>query len=92
MYCGPAPMRTGALYARLSAERQAKAYLPDRLVKAEDAPKSYTDLLNPLWADAIDTKRPTSGLQHLAWYTPRRRAESLSVLLHNRFPTMGRYL
>jgi iron(III) transport system substrate-binding protein len=121
-------LQTGALYARLSAERQAKAYLPDTLVltemgfaidfqkrggyashgspesaafkpyqqssppgfftwsdtivagiaynptlvRAEDAPKSYTDLLNPLWADAINTKLSTSGLQHLAWYTLRR--------------------
>ena len=121
-------LQTGALYARLSAERQAKAYLLDTLVltemgfaidfqkrggyasyvspesaafkpyqqssppgfftwsdtivagiaynpglvKAEDAPKSYTDLLNPLWADAINAKLSTSGLQHLAWYTLRR--------------------
>ena len=121
-------LQTGALYARLSAERQAKAYIPDSLVmteigfaidfqkrggyahyispesdvyqphqrstppgyynwnnvivagiaynptlvKPEDAPKNYLDLLNPAWTDAINTKLSTSGLQHLAWYVMRR--------------------
>lgn len=121
-------LQTGALYARLSAERQAKAYLPDTLVltemgfaidfqkrggyvtytspestillpyqrsnppgsytwsdmivagiaynptlvKADEAPKTYRDLLNPLWADAVNTKLSTSRLQHLAWYVLRR--------------------
>ncbi len=121
-------LQTGALYARLSAERQAKAYIPDTLVlteigfandfqrrggyaqylspesaafqphqqsnppgsytwndtivagiaynptivAAEDAPKSYRDLLKPLWTDAVNTKLSTSGLQHLAWYLLRK--------------------
>ena len=122
-------LQTGALYARLSAERQGKVYTPDtlmlteigfaldfqkrggyqlyvspeasaykpneqssppgyytwysliiagiaynpNLVTAAQAPKSYKDLLNPLWADAVNTKLSTSGLQHLAWYALRQR-------------------
>ena len=122
-------LQTGALYARLSAERQGKVYTPDTLMltevgfaldfqkrggyqmyvspessaykpneqssppgfytwysvivagiaynptllTAEQAPKSYKDLLNPLWADAVNTKLSTSGLQHLAWYALRQR-------------------
>jgi iron(III) transport system substrate-binding protein len=121
-------LQTGALYARLLAERQAKSYIPDTLILTEigfaldlqkrggyaqymspeaafytpaqqskpagfwtwdnvipagiaynttqltpeQAPKSYKALLNPLWADSVNTKLSTSGLQHLAWYSLRR--------------------
>ena len=121
-------LQTGALYARLSAERQAKTYVPNtliltevgfaidfqkrggyahymspesavypphqrsnppgyytwdnviiagiaynpNLVTAEEAPKSYKDLLDPKWHGAINTKLSTSGLQHLAWYVMRK--------------------
>jgi iron(III) transport system substrate-binding protein len=116
-------LQTGALYAKLMAERQAKTYQPDILaltdmtfvldfqkrggwmqyvspeldafkpenrsdpagnwiwggiivagiaynpttVKAEDAPKSWADLLNPRWKDAINVKVSNSGLQHETW-------------------------
>jgi iron(III) transport system substrate-binding protein len=116
-------LQTGALYAKLMAERQAHTYEPDVLaltditfvmdfqkrggwaryespelaafsaehksqpegywmwggiiiagiaynpttVKAEDAPKSWKDLLNPKWKDAINVKVSNSGLQHEAW-------------------------
>ena len=122
-------LQTGALYARLLAERQGKSYQPDTLILTEigfamdfqkrggyehyvspesaaykaneqssppgyytwdnvivagiaynpnivkpvDAPRSFKDLLNPLWTDAINTKLSTSGLSHLAWYSMRRR-------------------
>lgn len=121
-------LQTGALYAKLTAERQARAYMPDTLilteigfaldfqkrggyapyvspemaayaahqksspegfytwdneivagiaynpdlVKAEGAPKSWKDLLDPRWTNAINVKLSTSGLQHLAWYVMRR--------------------
>ena len=120
-------LQTGALYARITAERQGKVYIPDTLIltemgfaidfqkrggyaqymspeiqayqpnqrstppgyytwdnvivagiaynptllTVEEAPKSYRDLLNPLWANAVNTKLSTSGLQHLAWYVMR---------------------
>ncbi len=122
-------LQTGALYARLSAERQGKVYTPDTLmlteigfaidfqkrggyqhyispeaaaykaneqssppgfytwysvivagiaynptlVTAAQAPKSYKDLIDPLWADGVNTKLSTSGLQHLVWYALRQR-------------------
>jgi iron(III) transport system substrate-binding protein len=122
-------LQTGALYAKISAERQARTYVNDtlilteigfaldfqkkggwaeyispemtaykpfqksrpegyftwdnqiiagiaynpNLVKPEDAPKTYKDLLNPRYANAINTKLSTSGLQHLAWYLLRQR-------------------
>lgn len=43
------------------------AYNP-RLVKPEDAPKSWKDALDPRWAGVVNTKASTSGLQHVAWY------------------------
>jgi len=120
-------LQTGALYARLISERQARSYLPDTLilteigfaldlqkrggyaqyvspemaaytpqqkstpegyytwdneivagiaynptlVKPEDAPKSWKDLLDPRWANNINVKLSTSGLQHLTWYLLR---------------------
>lgn len=122
-------LQTGALYARLNAERQARTYVPDSLilteigfaldfqkrggyaqymspelkhykpqekstpegyytwdnliiagiaynpnvVKPEEAPKSWKDLLNPRWANLINVKLSTSGLQHSTWYTLRER-------------------
>ena len=116
-------LQTGALYAKLMAERQAHTYEPDILaltdvtfvldfqkrggwakyespeltafspehkskpegywvwgsiiiagiaynpttLKPEDAPKSWKDLLNPKWKDAINVKVSNSGLQHEAW-------------------------
>ena len=121
-------LQTGALYAKVTAERQARTYVNDtlilteiafaldfqkkggwapylspempayqpfqksmpegyytwdnqiiagiayntNLVKPEEAPKNYRDLLNPRYANAINTKLSTSGLQHLAWYMLRR--------------------
>jgi iron(III) transport system substrate-binding protein len=121
-------LQTGALYARLMSERQAKTYMPDTLilteigfaldfqkrggyqqyvspemaayapnqksqpegfytwdneivagiaynptlVKPEDAPKSWKDLLDPRWANSINVKLSTSGLQHLTWYLMRQ--------------------
>ncbi|MBS0643957.1 MAG: extracellular solute-binding protein [Acetobacteraceae bacterium] len=43
------------------------AYNP-KLVKPEDAPKSWKDALDPKWKGVINTKTVTSGLQHVAWY------------------------
>jgi len=116
-------LQTGALYAKLMAERQARTYQIDVLtltdmtfvldfqkrngwaryespelaafkpehkskpegyymwggiivagiaynpttLKAEDAPKSWKELLNPKWKDAINVKVSNSGLQHEAW-------------------------
>jgi len=42
------------------------AYNPTT-VKAEDAPKSWKDLLNPKWKDVINVKVSNSGLQHETW-------------------------
>jgi iron(III) transport system substrate-binding protein len=47
------------------------AYNPTTL-KAEDAPKSWKDLLNPKWKDAINVKVSNSGLQHEAWLMMRQ--------------------
>jgi len=116
-------LQTGALYAKLMAERQARVYQPDvlalsdmtfvldfqkrngwmpyaspelaafkpehksspeglwmwcgiivagiaynpNLVKAEEAPKSWKDTLDPKWKDSINVKVSNSGLQHLTW-------------------------
>ncbi len=43
------------------------AYNP-KLLKAEDAPKSWKDALNPKYAGIINTKTSTSGLEHVTWY------------------------
>ncbi|MGE0225136.1 MAG: ABC transporter substrate-binding protein [Acetobacteraceae bacterium] len=117
-------LQTGALYARLNAERQGRTYVPDTLilteigfaldfqkrggwahylspelvhyqphekstpegyytwdneiiagiaynpnvVKPEEAPKSWKDLLDPRWAGVINVKLSTSGLQHSVWW------------------------
>lgn len=47
------------------------AYNP-KLVKPEDAPKSWKDALDPKWKGVINTKTVTSGLQHVAWYELRK--------------------
>lgn len=47
------------------------AYNP-KLVKAEDAPKSWKDALNPRFSGAVNTKASTSGLQHVGWYELRK--------------------
>ena len=47
------------------------AYNPD-LVPADEAPKSWKDLLDPKWKDAINVKVSTSGLQHVTWYMIRQ--------------------
>jgi iron(III) transport system substrate-binding protein len=43
------------------------AYNP-KLLKPEDAPKSWKDALDPKYAGAINTKTSTSGLQHVTWF------------------------
>jgi iron(III) transport system substrate-binding protein len=43
------------------------AYNPN-LVKPEEAPKSWKDLLDPRWREAVNVKVSNSGLQHLTWY------------------------
>lgn len=47
------------------------AYNTDK-VKAEDAPKSWKDLLNPRWAKVTSTKQSTSGMQFVEWYELRK--------------------
>lgn len=37
-------------------------------VKAEEAPKTWKDLLNPRWQNAMSVKQSTSGLQFVQWY------------------------
>lgn len=43
------------------------AYNPN-IVKPEDAPKKWEDLLDPKWKDAMNVKVSNSGLQMSAWY------------------------
>lgn len=43
------------------------AYNP-KLVKPEDAPKSWKDSLDPRWKGTINAKVAASGLQHVTWY------------------------
>jgi len=47
------------------------AYNPN-LVPADQAPKSWKDLLDPQWKDVINVKVSNSGLQHVAWYMIRQ--------------------
>jgi iron(III) transport system substrate-binding protein len=47
------------------------AYNPT-LVSAAEAPKTYTDLLDPKWAENISVKVTISGLQHVTWYVIRK--------------------
>jgi len=41
-------------------------------VKAEQAPKSWKDILNPAFKDGISAKLSTSGMQHSQWYMLRK--------------------
>ena len=47
------------------------AYNTDK-VQPADAPKTWKDLLNPKWRNAISTKQATSGMQFVEWYELRR--------------------
>jgi iron(III) transport system substrate-binding protein len=47
------------------------AYNTDR-VPAAEAPKTWKDLLDPRWRNAISTKQATSGTQFVQWYELRR--------------------
>ena len=49
----------------------AIAYNP-KLVSAEEAPKTWKDMLDPKWTDAISVKVSISGLQHVEWYVLRQ--------------------
>jgi len=41
-------------------------------VKAEQAPKNWKDILNPVYKDGISAKLATSGMQHSQWYMLRK--------------------
>jgi iron(III) transport system substrate-binding protein len=41
-------------------------------VKPEEAPKGWTDLLQPRWKNAMSCKISASGLQFVQWYTLRK--------------------
>ncbi len=43
------------------------AYNPN-FVKADEAPKTWEDLLDPRWKDAVNVKVSNSGLQHATWF------------------------
>jgi iron(III) transport system substrate-binding protein len=47
------------------------AYNP-KTVPEDQAPKSWRDLLDPKWADAISVKVSNSGLQHETWFELKR--------------------
>lgn len=47
------------------------AYNP-KLVAASEVPRNWTDVFNPAFTGAINTKLSTSGLQHGAWYKLRQ--------------------
>lgn len=49
----------------------AIAYNPN-LVSADEAPKTWKDMLDPKWTDAISVKVTISGLQHVEWYMLRQ--------------------
>ena len=40
-------------------------------VKAEDAPKTYKDVLNPRWRNKMSCKISASGIQYVQWYLLR---------------------
>ncbi len=42
-------------------------YNTDR-VSADEAPKTWKDLLDPRWRNAMSTKQATSGMQFVEWY------------------------
>src|SRR5262245_64668025 len=41
-------------------------------VKAEQAPKTWKDIVNPIHKDGISAKLATSGMQHAQWYVLRK--------------------
>ena len=41
-------------------------------VKAEQAPKTWKDIVSPAFKDGISAKLSTSGMQHMQWYTLRK--------------------
>ena len=41
-------------------------------VKPEQAPKTWKDILNPIYRDGISAKLSASGMQHAQWYTLRK--------------------
>lgn len=41
-------------------------------VSAADAPKTWKDLLDPRWRNAMSTKQSTSGMQFVEWYELRK--------------------
>jgi iron(III) transport system substrate-binding protein len=41
-------------------------------VKPDDAPKSWTDLLDPRWKNQMSCKISSSGLQFVQWYTLKK--------------------
>lgn len=47
------------------------AYNTDR-VPAAEAPKTWKDLLDPRWRNAMSTKQATSGMQFVEWYELRK--------------------
>ena len=47
------------------------AYNPT-VVPPDQAPKTWEDLLDPKWTDAITVKVSNSGLQHVSWYELRQ--------------------
>ncbi len=47
------------------------AYNTDK-VPAADAPKTWKDLLDPRWRNAINTKQSTSGMQFVEWFELKR--------------------
>ncbi len=47
------------------------AYNP-KTVPADQAPKSWTDVLDPKWAGEVSVKVSNSGLQHETWYELKR--------------------
>jgi len=47
------------------------AYNP-KTVPEDQAPKSWTDALDPKWAGEISVKVSNSGLQHVTWYELKR--------------------
>jgi iron(III) transport system substrate-binding protein len=47
------------------------AYNP-QIVPADQAPKTWEDVLDPKWADSVSVKVTNSGLQHVTWYELRR--------------------
>jgi iron(III) transport system substrate-binding protein len=41
-------------------------------IKAEQAPKTWKDILNPAYKDIISAKLSSSGMQHAQWYMLRK--------------------